>query len=119
MSVEKKLEDLFKIIVNEAKTNQAFSDKLENLLNNNKKVPKKSRKRAPAVLNPETVLSEGEEVLRGKLAELDIEQLKDIVSDFGMDPSKLVMKWKKTEKIIDHIVETSLNRSRKGDAFRK
>jgi hypothetical protein len=34
-----------------------------------------------------------------------------------MDPGKLVLKWKKPERIIDRIVETSLGRARKGEGF--
>jgi len=47
-----------------------------------------------------------------------LEQLKDIVADYGMDPGKLVMKWKSSDKVIDRIVEISLARAQKGDAFR-
>jgi hypothetical protein len=35
-----------------------------------------------------------------------------------MDPGKLVIKWKKAERIIDRIVEISMARAQKGDAFR-
>jgi Arm DNA-binding domain len=41
-----------------------------------------------------------------------------IVSDFGMDPGKLVSKWKTRTRIIDRIVEIALTRAQKGDAFR-
>jgi hypothetical protein len=36
-----------------------------------------------------------------------------------MDPGKLVMKWKDASRIIDRIIELSLARSTKGDAFRE
>jgi hypothetical protein len=57
-------------------------------------------------------------LLRSELSSLDIEQLKDVVAQYGMDPGKLVMKWKDAARIIDRIVELSLTRSTKGDAFR-
>ena len=60
----------------------------------------------------------GEEALRARLGELSVEQLKDIVADYGMGPGKLVTKWKTADRIIDRIVEISLARSQKGDAFR-
>jgi hypothetical protein len=47
-----------------------------------------------------------------------LEQLKDVVAEYGMDAGKLVMKWRDTMRIIDRIVELSLARSTKGDAFR-
>jgi hypothetical protein len=77
----------------------------------------KSR-RAPAVLNPIDLASEGEEQLRRRLVTLTMDQLKDVVADYGMDPGRLVMKWKSAERVIDRIVELSMSRARKGDAFR-
>lgn len=75
-------------------------------------------RRTPAVLDPVSLARTGEDVLRRRLGELEIEQLKDIVAEFGMDPSKLVMKWKDRERIAEHIIETSMTRASKGDAFR-
>lgn len=40
------------------------------------------------------------------------------VAQFAMDPSKLVMKWKDRDRIAEHIIETSMTRAAKGDAFR-
>jgi hypothetical protein len=53
------------------------------------------------------VARQGEEALRQGLAALSLEQLKDVVADYGMDPGKLVMKWKTPLRIIDRIVEFS------------
>ena len=53
-----------------------------------------------------------------RLAALNLEQLRDVVAEYGMDPNKLVMKWKDRERVVDHIVTTSASRARKGDAFR-
>lgn len=52
------------------------------------------------------------------MAALSIEQLRDIVAEQGLDPGKLVLKWKSTDRIIDRIVEISIARAQKGDAFR-
>lgn len=75
-------------------------------------------RRPPAALDPVEGARAGEEALRARLGELSVEQLKDIVADYGMDPGKLVTKWKTADRIIDRIVEISLARSQKGDAFR-
>ncbi len=84
-----------------------------------KPVPGRPRNRRPAaILDPVEVIKEGESVLRGRLEALSLEQLKDIVADYGMDPGKLVMKWKDPTRVIERIVEMSLVRSQKGDAFR-
>ncbi len=76
-------------------------------------------RRTPAVLDPIALAAEGEPALRGRLENLDLERLLDIVAQFGMDPGKLVMKWRDPERVIDRIVELSLARATKGDAFRK
>ena len=75
-------------------------------------------RRTPAVLDPIQIVQESEENLCEQLSPLTVDQLKDIVADYGMDPSKLVMKWKNRERIVNHIVEMAISRSRKGDAFR-
>lgn len=80
------------------------------------KVPRNRRK--PAAFDPFTSFEEGEPALRSRLANLDLEELKDIVAEFGMDQAKLVSKWKDRERVIGHIIETVRTRSKKGDAFR-
>jgi hypothetical protein len=52
------------------------------------------------------------------LGKLDIEQLRDVVADYGMDTGKLVIKWRTPDRIIDRIVEVSRQRAHKGSAFR-
>ena len=79
---------------------------------------RKGGRRTPAVLDPVALARQNEEVLRQALSALDIEQLKDVVAQYGMDPGKLVMKWKDTARITDRIVEMSMARSTKGDSFR-
>jgi len=49
---------------------------------------------------------------------LNIEELKDIVAEQGMDRSKLARKWKNKERLINLIVTAVESRMRKGDAFR-
>ena len=77
-----------------------------------------SNRRPPAVLDPVRLAREGEQVLRIALTKLNLEQLLDVVAEYGMDPGKLVMKWKTSERVIERIVEISLSRAHKGDAFR-
>jgi hypothetical protein len=81
---------------------------------------KRTGRRAPAKLDPFKILAEsGEHALMAKLADLDREELRDIVAQFGMDPRRLVMKWKDVQRVREHIVATTVQRSRKGDAFRE
>ncbi len=57
-------------------------------------------------------------MLRTRLDELNIDELKDIVAEQGMDRSKLAMKWKKKDRIINLIITAVESRIHKGDAFR-
>jgi hypothetical protein len=76
-------------------------------------------RRAPGVLNPFQVFEDtGEGGLRSQLRELDLEQLRDIVAEHGMDHDRLAMKWKTTDRVMDRIVEKVASRSSKGSAFR-
>lgn len=60
----------------------------------------------------------GEDALRRELQLLPLDKLLDIVAEFGMDASKLVMKWKDPERVYEHIIDNAKRRSVKGDAFR-
>ena len=98
--------------------------------NGNKKAPKKHKvliesttsrpanRRDKAVLDPIKLMEEGDVDLRRKLEDLSEKELKDIIADYGMDTSKLAMKWKDTERLIDLIMDVSARRATKGDAFR-
>lgn len=80
--------------------------------------PHRSRRRPRGVLDPFEVMADGEAVLRSRLRALDVERLKDIVAEHGMDSAKLALKWKKPERLVDLIVATVQNRLAKGSAFR-
>jgi len=114
----KKLKAIFAIIVDEARTNPDFAAKLGRVLG--EEVPSRVRgRRSPAILDPIAVYqTEAEQGLRVKLQVLTLDQLRDIVSEYGTDKSQLVMKWTKPDRVIDHIVTTAASRARKGDAFR-
>ncbi|RUL52019.1 hypothetical protein [Lysinibacillus antri] len=123
MSIEIKLMDLFQVILQETKSNQDFAEKVAIIFSDSesKSASKTTspKKRNPAPFNPEIVLEEkGEEELLHALKALDVDGLKDIVSQFGMDPAKNVMRWRKKDKYIAHIFEVTQNRLKKGNVFR-
>ncbi len=122
MKVQAQLKALFAVVVSEARDNPRFADRLAKALGEATRqsvtCQKRSHRRAQSAFDPLAVYNDGEQVLRARLEELDIEQLKDMVAEYGMDPSKLVMKWRNPNRIVDHIVQTVGNRARKGDAFR-
>jgi hypothetical protein len=131
MSLREQLASLASVIADEAERNSGFRRQLEAVLagqqpgllamhedKGDADVHRKGGRRTPALIDPLVLARRGEDILRQELSRLDIEQLKDVVSQYGMDPGKLVMKWKDAGRIIQRIIELSLARSTKGDAFR-
>lgn len=134
MNLKKTLNALLAVVLDEAAKNSDFKERIEAVLDqpppaakvirsrSDRPKPEEHRKggrRAPAVLDPIEFIQHGEAALRSKLGELDLERLLDIVAQFGMDPGKLVMKWKDRDRVIDRIVEVSSARATKGDSFRR
>lgn len=127
MKLRTKLINIAKAVADQAERSPEFAAQLASILGMDAthkpraeptaNVRPKNR-RTPAVLDPVAVIREGEGVLRERLSTLSLEQLRDIVADHRMDPTKLVMKWKDISRVIDRIVEVSSSRATKGDAFR-
>lgn len=127
-SLKTRLTKLAAAIAEQATRDPEFALKLEDILSNggvakpkNLPVTKGARKggrRAPALIDPVAVALSSPEELQNSLKSLDLGQLLDIVAEYGMDPGKLVMKWKDRDRVVDRIVEVSISRATKGDAFR-
>lgn len=135
MSLQTVLSNFVKVVSDEAKRNPEFAERLKTVFKLVTTAPptktssaassrrgsstsRPANRRPPAILDPVSLAEKGEETLRARLASLTLDQLKDIVADYGMDQAKLVMKWKKPDRIINRIVEISISRAHKGDAFR-
>ena len=124
MSAIDALRSLFDEILREARTNARFADRLATALESRTPLgsggPSRRRggRRPAGALDPFALYQLGEEELRRRLQGLDIEQMKDIVAEHGMDSSKLAMKWKMPTRLIELIVNTVRARVEKGDAFR-
>lgn len=131
MSLRITLQKLVEVVSDEAERNPDFSNRLKTVLKSAvpesrpvstaSTAPRQRRarnRRPPAVLDPIQLAAQGEEALRTALEPLTLDQLKDIVADYGMDQDKLVMKWRKSHRVIERIIETSIRRAHKGDAFR-
>lgn len=137
MSLRNTLNRLIRAVIEEAERNHEFeralNDALRTETSGKHKQPKKTaavepagseakrgkNRRTPATLDPVQVARDGETALRVALEKLTLDQLRDIVAEYGMDPGRLVMKWADSARVIDRIVELSAARARKGDAFRK
>ncbi len=128
MKPVEKLQSFFAVILEEAEKNPEFARRLFAAVAATEPVEKQAvttpsglrrrRRRSPAVLDPFSAYEAGEERLREGLAALNVEQLKDIVSEYSMDSARLALKWKKPERLIELIVLTVKTRLKKGDAFR-
>jgi hypothetical protein len=121
VSIQKKLKALFAEVVREAEDNPQFAERLGQILGDAPKPsgpPGRTHRRTPAVLDPFEEYKKGEAVLRERLMALDLDLLRDVVAQYGMDRSKLAMKWKDKERLVDLIVSTVTSRSEKGHAFR-
>ena len=128
MTVRNRLARLLSVITEEAARNAEFAARLEEALDDGPAVrgarkatgggARRGGRRTRAVLDPIAVAQKGETRLRDDLDKLDRERLLDVVAEYGMDPGKLVMKWKDRDRVIERIVEIALARSTKGDAFR-
>ena len=132
MRLRKALSELARAVADEAERNPNFGNRIAVALGLSPTTtvgagvqtpgaivrPRPRNRRSSPILDPIEVARQGEGTLREQLKPLSVEQLKDIVAAFGMDPGKLVMKWKTGDRIIDRIVEVSLSRAQKGNAFR-
>lgn len=116
------LATIVKAVADEATRTPRFANALAAPLHPRTSRPpavKRSARRKPGVINPFAVYNDiGEEGLRLRLSELDLEELRDLIAEHGMDHDRLAMKWKDPKRVIDRIVEKVAARSAKGSAFR-
>ena len=128
-TIEIVINRLAAVIIEEASHNQAFADKLQDAITGTdiesaasmeqaQNIPKRKRRRDPALLNPIDMIQEDEAKLIGRLHELSEKELKDIIAGYRMDPSQRAMYWRNRERLIQLILDTARRRAAKGDAFR-
>jgi hypothetical protein len=120
---------LFAAILEEIERNPKFADAVNAALAGSTplarehpprtNVRRSGARRSQSVLDPFSTYEAGESELRERLAMLSVEELKDVVSQYGMDSSRLALKWKTSERLIDLIVARVKARVTKGDAFRE
>lgn len=60
----------------------------------------------------------GETGLREQLGRLELEQLRDIIAEHGMNSDGLAMRWTKSDRVVSRIVERVVLKAAKGGAFR-
>ena len=113
---------ILKELIVEVKTNDSLRRRLANILKENKTQKKDGKigsfKRRPGQFNPFHVYRDSPEKLEMMLKTLEMDQLKDIISEHGLDRTKLAMKWQDKERLIEKISSTVKLRYEKGDVFR-
>lgn len=114
-----KWKEISELIASEISNNEEFALKMAFILNGETAatVTKKRGRRPPAKLDPFHLLELGEDVLSKELEKLNIEELKDIVSEYGMDTSRLALKWKDRKRLESLIVDATKRKSSRGEAF--
>lgn len=117
--------DLATAVIGEATRTPRFANAIQTALSSSgaasatTAASRRPRRRAAGAIDPFAVYADaGEAGLRNRLLTLDLEQLRDIVAQHGMDHDRLAMKWKDSTRVIDRIVEKVVSRSAKGSAFR-
>ena len=121
MDTTKLIKRIFAEIQREVDTNDALRQRLAALLpglESPPASPRKSNRRKPGAFDPLAVFRESPNDLKPRLEALGVEELKDIIAEQGMDRSKLAMKWKTKERLVDLILSQVKARVEKGDAFR-
>ena len=122
--LEERLRAFMEIIIQEARANPGLARRLEKAFGETldgadriNPEPRRNR-RDPPSLDPFILYEQGEDHLRQALASLELDQLKDIVAGHGMDRSRLALRWRTTDRVIELIVDTVKTRTHKGDVFR-
>lgn len=126
MKFRTKLLDLAKAVADAAERDRELANRLADIFGAAPAIPKRpepaagraKNRRPAAALDPVAVVGEGEDALRDRLSALSLDQLRDVVAEYGMDQGKLVMKWKDPARVMDRIVDIALARAQKGHAFR-
>ncbi len=116
--IEELLDELGDVVKQNATVRKRLARIIKKHLADDTDTPRKSQRRKPGPFDPMAVHRDSPEQLQTRLQALDLEQLKDIVAEHGMDRSKLAMKWKTKDRLVELIVSTVISRSQKGDAFR-
>jgi hypothetical protein len=84
----------------------------------NKKSKKKSENR---LINEDLLkiyLQNGEDYFKEYLNNLKLDDLRSIISKYGLDKTRITRKWKSKEKYIDFIINKLKNIINKGDVFK-
>ena len=125
------LSRLTAIVIEESARNSDFASKIQFVFaepgsciseddtsNETSNIQRRRNRRDPAVLNPFDMIPNDETKLVECLRSLTEKELKDIIAQFGLDPTNRSMQWRKKERLIQSILEATRRKTAKGNAFR-
>lgn len=123
--MKSQLAQIFDEILREINQNPQLKERITRILKQDEgrsdpseSIRRRRNRRELGLIDPYLEYASGEAQLRQKLDPLTVDQLKDIVSEHALDSSRLALKWKSRERLIELIVSTVSGRIQKGDAFR-
>ena len=125
------LSRLTAIVIEEAAHNPDFASKIQFVFaepgsciseddtsNETSNIQRRRNRRDPAVLNPFDMIQDNEAKLIECLNALTEKELRDIIAQYGLDPTNRSMQWRKKERLIQGILEATHRKVAKGNAFR-
>jgi len=118
VTLRRRFDAFVKVVAEQAERDPDFAARLEAALGG-EFAPARSarRKRAPAAFDPVAAAHDGADALRARLAALSADQLKDIIAEYGLDPTGRANRWRKPERLVDLISDRAVERAQKGRGF--
>jgi hypothetical protein len=118
VTLRRRFDAFVKVVAEQAEQDPGFAARLEQALGGAFAPARPTRRRrAPAAFDPVAAAHDGEATLRARLAELSADQLKDMIAEYGLDPTGRANRWRKAERLVALIVDRATERAQKGRGF--
>ncbi len=112
------LPPLLRAIADELEQNQSLAERIARNLDGGGGKKRTRNGKLAVGLDPFEVLRHGNEgELRARLESLEIPGLKALITQHGLDTTRLAQKWRDKERLVTFILERIRARSEKGDVF--
>jgi len=107
--LDARLEQLFGLVLEQVRNSPEFAAKLETVLTPHRPpAPKRHR----AEIDPFALYDQGwEAMLRQRIARLDVEQLRDVIYQYGLDPQERTGEMKAHDELSEWVVKVVLERA--------
>jgi hypothetical protein len=113
------LPSLLRIIADELERDQALAERIVRSLDDGSSKKRVRNGKSDIGFDPFEVLRRGAVAgLRERLEALEIPALKAIITQHGLDTTRLAQKWRDKERLVNFILERISPRAEKGDVFK-